>query len=85
MGSIRRRRMSRWDDMHDDRLLVEERITRELTERVLPLAHPHRLPLDVEAGPSPDDLEAFNAKMVEEFCEGEHERRFQKDSAAQQA
>ena len=37
----------------------------------------------------PDDLPAFNAKMVEEFCEGRHEgqkpdERFAKDTAATQ-
>ncbi|MCW2966284.1 MAG: Peptidase PfpI, partial [Solirubrobacteraceae bacterium] len=36
----------------------------------------------------PDDLPAFNAKMIEEFCEGKHEgqkpeERFAKDGAAQ--
>ena len=34
----------------------------------------------------PDDLEAFNAKMIEEFCEGRHEGqraggRFEKEGA----
>jgi len=38
----------------------------------------------------PDDLPAFNAKMVEEFCEGRHEgqkpdERFAKDTASQNA
>jgi protease I len=36
----------------------------------------------------PDDLEAFCAKMVEEFCEGVHEEqadRFRREGAAQQA
>ena len=42
--------------MHDDRLLIEERIDRELFERVLPLVHPHRLAMSVEAGPSLDAL-----------------------------
>jgi alpha-mannosidase len=45
--------------MHDDRELVEERITRELTERVLPLVHPQRRALDVEAGPTLDRLAPF--------------------------
>jgi alpha-mannosidase len=45
--------------MHDDRELVEERIRRELTERVLPLVHPERVPLDVEAGPALEQLEPF--------------------------
>jgi alpha-mannosidase len=45
--------------MHDDRELVEERITRELTERALPLVHPQRLALAVEAGPTLDQLTPF--------------------------
>src|SRR5829696_6896570 len=42
--------------MHDDRELVEERIRRELTERVLPLVHPERRALAVEAGDGLDAL-----------------------------
>lgn len=45
--------------MHDDRELVEERIRRELTERIRPLVHPHRVALAVEAGPALDDLAPF--------------------------
>lgn len=45
--------------MYDDRPLVEERIARELTERVLPLVHPERVPLAVEAGPTLDELAPF--------------------------
>jgi alpha-mannosidase len=45
--------------MHDDRELVEERIRRELSERVLPLVHPARRPLDVEAGPALERLGPF--------------------------
>lgn len=45
--------------MHDDRELIEKRIARELWERVLPLVHADRRPLDVAAGPSPDDLAPF--------------------------
>ncbi len=45
--------------MHDDRDLVEERITRELHERVLPLVHADRRPLTVEAGRSLDGLSPF--------------------------
>jgi len=47
--------------VHDDRELIEERITRELAERVRPLVHPHRLALHVEAGPSLDRLAPFEA------------------------
>ena len=45
--------------MHDDRDLVEERISRELSERIVPLVHPQRRPLDVEAGASLDDVVPF--------------------------
>lgn len=46
--------------MHDDRELVEERIRRELSERVLPLVHADRRPLTVTAGPSLGDLAPFD-------------------------
>jgi alpha-mannosidase len=42
--------------MHDDREVVEERIRRELADRVLPLVHPRRAALTVEAGASLDEL-----------------------------
>ena len=45
--------------MHDDRDLVEERISRELSERIVSLVHPERRPLDVEAGASLDDVATF--------------------------
>jgi alpha-mannosidase len=45
--------------MHDDRDVVEGRISRELWERVLPLVHPDRRPLTIEAGPSCDELGPF--------------------------
>ena len=45
--------------VHDDRDLVEERISRELSERIVPLVHPERRPLDVEAGASLDDVVPF--------------------------
>ncbi|MGA9278686.1 MAG: hypothetical protein WBV89_17160, partial [Ilumatobacter sp.] len=45
--------------MHDDRELAERRIARELWDRVLPLVHVDRIPLDVRAGPTPDDVEPF--------------------------
>jgi alpha-mannosidase len=41
--------------VHVDRGLVEERITRELWERVLPLVERERVPLGVTAGPNLDD------------------------------
>ena len=42
--------------VHNNHLLVEERIDRELYQRILPLVHPHRVPMSVEAGPSLDTL-----------------------------
>jgi len=45
--------------VHDDRELVEERITRELHERVVPLVHPERQTMRIEAGPSLDELTPF--------------------------
>src|SRR5215216_3702354 len=45
--------------MYDDRELVEARITRELVERVLPLVHPERRALEVEAGPTLERLAPF--------------------------
>ncbi len=47
--------------MHDRRELVEERITREVFERILPLVHPSVAPLTIEAGPGLDDLAPFRA------------------------
>ena len=45
--------------MHDNAELVEERITRELAERVLPLVTAARQTLHVEAGPALDELAPF--------------------------
>ena len=45
--------------MHANRDLVEKRIQRELWERVLPLVHPDRRDLTIEAGPDVDHLEPF--------------------------
>jgi alpha-mannosidase len=45
--------------VHDDRELIEERISRELHDRVLPLVHPERRAMTVEAGPSLDELSPF--------------------------
>lgn len=45
--------------MHRDRGLSEERITRELHERVLPLVEREREPLTITAGPTPDQQVAF--------------------------
>lgn len=46
-------------DVHDDRTLVEERIRRELWERVLPLVHRDAIPLTVRAGRDLDHVEPF--------------------------
>jgi len=45
--------------MHDQRMLDERRIDRELHDRLLPLVHPVSAPLVVEAGPSLDELAPF--------------------------
>ena len=46
--------------VHDNRELIERRITRELNQRILPAIHRDRRPLEVRAGPSPDELEPFD-------------------------
>ncbi len=48
--------------MHNDRDLVEKRIQRELWERVLPLVHPDRRPLTIEAGPDLGHLQPFEPR-----------------------
>jgi alpha-mannosidase len=45
--------------VHDNRQLVEERLDREIFERVLPLVHPQRQAMNVEAGPTLDCLRPF--------------------------
>jgi alpha-mannosidase len=45
--------------VHRDRGLLEERVTRELYERVLPLIEADRRPLTITAGPTPDDRSPF--------------------------
>jgi alpha-mannosidase len=45
--------------VHDNRRLIEERLDREIFERVLPLVHPQRLAMNVEAGPTLDCLRPF--------------------------
>jgi alpha-mannosidase len=47
--------------VHANRDLVEKRIQRELWERVLPLVHPHRSELTIEAGPDVEHFESFEA------------------------
>ena len=48
--------------MHDNRELVENRIARELHERVLPLVHVDTRLLRIEAGPDLDHLEPFEVR-----------------------
>ncbi|GMQ93405.1 MAG: glycoside hydrolase family 38 C-terminal domain-containing protein [Acidimicrobiia bacterium] len=50
--------------MHDDHELVEKRITRELSERVLPLVHTDRRPFTIQSGPSLDELQPFAVGSV---------------------
>ena len=45
--------------MHSDRALIEERITRELNERVLPRVERSAVPLAVTAGPTPEQQSPF--------------------------
>jgi alpha-mannosidase len=45
--------------VHRDRDLIEERVERELRERVLPLVEAERAPLAITAGPTPDDQQPF--------------------------
>lgn len=45
--------------MHDRRRLVEQRIRREVAERLGPLVHPQAEPLAVTAGPALDELAPF--------------------------
>jgi alpha-mannosidase len=45
--------------VHDDRVLLEKRIARELSARVLPLVHRDVRALTIEAGPSLDELRAI--------------------------
>ena len=45
--------------MHSDRLLIEERITRELRERVLPRVERAAAPLTVTAGPTREQQSSF--------------------------
>jgi alpha-mannosidase len=48
--------------VHDNREIVENRIRRELHERVLPLVHVDVRPLTIEAGPDLDHLEPFEVR-----------------------
>jgi alpha-mannosidase len=47
--------------VHTDRALLEERIRRELIERVLPSIEARSVPLTVSAGPTPDEQRPFEA------------------------
>jgi alpha-mannosidase len=45
--------------VHSDRALIEERIRRQLVERVLASVEAERRPLTITAGPTPDDQHPF--------------------------
>lgn len=45
--------------VHQDRALLEERISREMRERVLPLLERERAPLTITSGPTPDQQAPF--------------------------
>ena len=53
--------------MHDDRVLVEKRIERELWQRVLPHLYRHRLPLTIEAWDVPGEPVPFEAAVGQEY------------------
>ena len=53
--------------MHDDRVLVEKRIERELWQRVLPHLYRHRLPLIIEAWDVPGEPVPFETAVGQEY------------------
>ena len=58
-GPVRRRHPTYGRGVHTDRQLLEERITRELYERVVPLVERDRRRLVISAGPSPTEQAPF--------------------------
>ena len=53
--------------MHDDRVLVEKRIERELWQRVLPHLYPERIPMRVEAWHAPGEPVTFDEAAAQRF------------------
>ena len=53
--------------MHDDRVLVEKRIERELWERVLPQMHPLTVPMVVEAWHAPGEPVPYEVAVRQDF------------------
>ena len=53
--------------MHNDLQLVEARIRRELTERVLPAVYSHSIPLDVAAWDAPGEPVPFDEAMAGDY------------------
>ena len=53
--------------MHDDRVLVEKRIERELWQRVLPHLYRRRLPLTIEAWDVPGEPVPYAAAVDQEY------------------
>ncbi len=53
--------------MHDDRVLVEKRIERELWQRVLPHLYRHRSPLTIEAWDVPGEPVPFEQAVGQEY------------------
>jgi alpha-mannosidase len=53
--------------VHDDRILVEKRIERELWQRVLPALHPRSMPLSVEAWHAPGEPVSWHEASRQTF------------------
>ncbi|MFZ4809883.1 MAG: alpha-mannosidase [Ilumatobacteraceae bacterium] len=53
--------------MHDDRVLVEKRIERELWQRVLPHLYRERMPLAVEAWTAPGEPVSFDEAAAQQY------------------
>ena len=54
--------------MHDDRVLVEKRIERELWQRVLPRLHPRSMPLTVEVWHAPGEPVTYDEAAAHTFA-----------------
>src|SRR5215210_2843865 len=55
--------------MHDDRVLVEARIERELWQRLLPAMYTHRTPLAVEAWEAPGEPVTYDEAVRQTFAQ----------------
>jgi len=53
--------------VHDDRILVEKRIERELWQRILPHLYPERVPMSVEAWHAPGEPVGYDEAIAQRF------------------